>query len=76
MKSRKDDDDLIEQERAQWADEDHLPVPASPARVVIGLVMFVSGLLIAMRWNETKLIWVGLGVFLLSFKVMLKWTDG
>ena len=55
-------------------EEDDLPVPAGPLRVVLGLVMMILGFTAGMGvlGDGSWLKFVGWGVFISSFLVMMK----
>jgi hypothetical protein len=54
-------------------DEDNLPVPAGVVRVVLGLVVMLSGVLMAAIFQSEWIKGLGLIIFLLSPFIMLKW---
>ena len=76
MKSRQDVDEDAPRPRDEFDDEeDQLPVPASPFRIVLGIVMLVSGFLVGGFGEGSWLTYVGLAVLMLSFRVMLRYPD-
>ncbi len=57
-------------------EEDNLPVPAGFIRVAAGIVLMLSGFLIAALSEREWVQVVGLLLFLSSPPVMLRWPDG
>ena len=54
-------------------DEDNLPVPAGIVRVVLGLTVMVSGVLMAAIFQSEWVKGLGFIIFLLSPFIMLTW---
>jgi hypothetical protein len=74
MKSQKEDSLAEPQSRNEFEDDeqDHLYVPASPARIVLGLAAMLGGLLSGAIWNKPWVGLVGFVIFCLSPLIMLR----
>jgi hypothetical protein len=74
MKSQKGDERRERQRRDCYEEEeDRLPVPASAARVVLGIVTMLSGFLFGGLAGDSWWALPGIAVMLLSPVIMLKW---
>jgi len=56
-------------------EEDDLPVPAGPLRVVIGLCLMTVGSIIGLMGLRPWLSLLGWATFIISFLIMLKTPD-
>lgn len=74
MRSRKEDEDRWRRLREEFEEEEAgLPVPASAARVALGIVAMVSGYLFAGFVGDSWWALPGIVVMVMSPAIMLRW---